>query len=115
MSAKTTPKSKKPTSAETVQKVFFMATVEAVWRQEPEDETSTGSVKNRKINILLEHDSIHLAKKDLDEINRGVFQRLKNESNVDPNQVADIVLLNICILGQMTPNQFYGNMPKQAH
>jgi hypothetical protein len=65
---------------------------------------------------LLENDTIHLAKKDLDEINRGVFQRLHKESGVAPNQVADIILLNVCILGNMTPDEFYGTAEdKQTH
>lgn len=100
--APTTPK-----NPETENKVFFMATVEAVWKV-PVEGTDEFSVKTRKVNILLEHHSIHLSKTELDEVNRGVFQRLQQESGVAPSQVADIILLNISILGNMTSEQFYG-------
>jgi len=107
---------KKPTKIGTTpsdpkNKVFFMVCATAIYRVGEPDEKQ---VKQRTLNILLEHDNINLSKKELDDANRAIINRLNKENKVEPNQVLDVVFNAISILGMMPADVFYGKKEEPA-
>jgi len=79
---------------------FFMATALAIYG------TDDGP-KQRHVNVLLESPQIHLAKKDLQHMNRSVIARINAENGITPDQIKDVVITNISLLGHMAPSIFH--------
>jgi len=99
------------TSSAPETKVFFMVSATAIYRVgDPEE----GQAKQRSLNVLLEHDNMNLTKKELDEANRAIINRLNKENNVEPNQILDVVFNAISILGMMPADVFYGTKEEAA-
>ena len=66
-----------------------------------------GENKQRPLNVLTEMDQPNITKADLGSIQRTVTQRINSENGVTPDQVKDVVILNICLLGLMDPKVFH--------
>lgn len=79
----------------------FMATALAFYEKEE-------AIKQRHVNIHLETDSPNLTKEGLAAIQRGVVGRLQAENDVKLEDVKDIVIMNIVLLGVMSAAQFHG-------
>lgn len=85
-------------------KCYFMATLEVAIK--PEEDGAPN--RRRTVNVLLESESPQLSKKNLDETYKAALKRIEVENQVDPDQVVDVVFLNMFLLGQMAPADFYG-------
>jgi len=83
---------------------FFMATALAIYQ------TDDG-IKQRHVNVLLECVTPQLAKKELQQISRSVIARINAENKVAPDQVKDIIMMNILPLGHMSPEEFHRELP----
>lgn len=70
--------------------------------------TKDGAAKQRHVNIMLETASPHVVRKDLDQVNQGVLSRVNTENDVQPEDLKDIVILNICRLAVTDRDTFYG-------
>lgn len=79
---------------------FFLAAVVVFYRKEDRD-------MRRHMNVLLEVDSPHLTKSDLGEVHHSSLVRIKAENDVNPDQVQDIVILNLSPLGMMPSAVFH--------
>jgi len=93
---------KNPTPTES--KVYFMVTATVIYKT---DDTDEAPVKQRSLNILMEHDTMNLTKRELDDANRAIIARVNKENNVQPNCILDVVFTCISILGMMPPDVFY--------
>lgn len=60
------------------------------------------------LNILLESPNQSINRTQLAQINASVMQRLKSTHDVSPNDVVDIVVLNVFHLGHMAAKEFFG-------
>lgn len=67
-----------------------------------------GQPKHRHLNVLAETEVQELSKSDLGAIQRTVMQRVNIENNVSPEMIQDVVMLNICMLGRMSSEEFHG-------
>ncbi len=63
--------------------------------------------KQRHVNVMLETSSPNIMRSDLDQVNQGVMTRLNVENNVQPEEMRDIVLLNISRLAIASSKDFY--------
>lgn len=90
--------------------VFFLLAALAVYRADDK----AGTPRQRYVNVLLEHNSMHLSKRELDEAQRGVMRRVHAENGVAPDRIMDIVIISTNILGMMKPSIFYASDPDQS-
>ena len=100
-------KKKEPTPKKTAPKLehFHLVTALAMYKRDD-------AVKQRHVNILLETASPNIMRADLEQINQGVLSRISTENNVQPEDLQDIVILNISRLAVSEPSEFYGNTQK---
>ena len=66
------------------------------------------AIKQRSLNVLVETEHANITKQGLADIQTKVMQRLQAENNVSPDQLRDIVIQNISMLGMMSAEQFHG-------
>lgn len=78
---------------------FFLASVLAIYERDGEN-------KQRNLNVLLQSNSMHLTKSDLNTLHRTALQRINMENKVTPDMVKDIVFMSINLLGLMTSEEF---------
>ena len=77
----------------------FLVTALAIYERE-------GVQKQRHLNIHASNEHAFLNRASLSAINIAVVDRLVRENAIDPNQIKDVVLLNISYLGSMTDEEF---------
>lgn len=70
-------------------------------------------IKQRHMNIHMEVDSPNITQEALATIQRAAVARLQVENDVELAQIKDCVILNIVLLGLMTPTQFHGQIQEQ--
>lgn len=80
---------------------FFMASALAIYERDDE-------IKQRNLNVLLQSSTPSITKDDLQTLNRTVMQRLNAESDVQPDQIKDVIFMSISFLGAMPPEEFHG-------
>lgn len=85
----------------TTPKNHFLVAALAIYDRE-------GVQKSRHLNIHAADENSHLNRQSLSAINVAVVDRLNRESNIDPSQIKDVVILNISFLGVMTDEEFAG-------
>jgi len=85
---------------------YFIATALCIYVKEDDGETA---IKQRHLNVLLESDTAAITKSQLNTLHRSAMQRLNAENGVTPDQIKDIVIMNVSYLGQMLPEQFHEN------
>lgn len=73
-----------------------------------------GQLRQRHINVLLETSDGNITKQHLNQINSSGVARLAAENDIPEQNIKDLVILNISVLGQMTPEVFSGE-PAQTH
>lgn len=98
---KTIPGTVKEKTADT-DSSFFMAAALCMY-------TKDDVVKQRHVNVLAETHLPQITKMDLNTLHRTAMQRLNTENDVTPEQILDIVFVNISFLGTMPPQQFYSD------
>jgi hypothetical protein len=81
---------------------FFMVAVLALYERE-------GSMKERHLNVLIETASPNLTRTTLGDIQKAAFRRINTENGITPDNVKDMVILNINMLGVMPPSLFHGS------
>lgn len=101
---------KRPNQIDENSSFFFMAAALCIYGKVEND---VETIRQRHINVLLEADTPQLRKADLNTMHRSAMQRLNAENGVTPDQIKDIVILNISLLGAMPPELFHGE-PQQA-
>ena len=84
---------------------FFMVSATVLYKRE-------NSLKQRQINIRLELDNPNITLAVLAQINRAIIGRIMQEFNIPVEDVKDIIINNISILGAMTKEQFYAEPEK---
>lgn len=83
---------------------FFIVTVLVVYERDEQP-------KQRTMNVMMEAQNPNLDKSALAQIQQAAMSRIHAENNVTPDQVKDVVIMNISLLGQMTQEQFHGTTP----
>jgi hypothetical protein len=86
---------------------FFMASVLVMYEREE-------TVRQRHLNLLFEAPQPAIRKEDLNSLHRSALARIHAENDVSPDQVKDIVFLNMFLLGCMPSETFYGPQPKTS-
>lgn len=71
--------------------------------------TKDGELKQRTVNVMLEHATPNITKADLNNVTQGVFQRVHTENGVADTELKDIVILNVCRLAVMSSIDFHGS------
>lgn len=83
------------------QSCFFIVAALAIYEKD-------GAPKQRTLNVLAETQHINITKKGLADIQQTVMQRLSAENAVQPDQIKDIVIMGISLLGVMSSEVFHG-------
>lgn len=96
MNNNTTPR---PDMGRNKNSCFFMIAAHAVFNHE--------TLTERTLNVLIETSSAHITKSDLAQIHQSVMRRLKAENGVSPEQIEEIVILSLNLLGVMPPEVFH--------
>lgn len=91
-----------PSPKKQSQSCFYMVSAVVMYERD-------GELKQRTLNVLAETDFPRIEKANLSAINQAIVRRVHAENNVNPEQVKDVVLLNMFLLGQMTPEEFHGH------
>lgn len=82
-----------------VKEYFHLVAAQAIYSKDDQ-------LKQRTVNIMLITASPNILRDDLDKANQGVMARLNKENDVTPDQLRDIVLLNIFPLAYTTQEDF---------
>jgi len=88
-----------PTPVVGTKKVYHLATLKMVYLKDE-------AVKERTINILMETPTMDIGKRHLSQMQKAGMQRINAENGVDPDMVKDAIILSICTMGYMTPEEF---------
>ena len=80
---------------------FFMAAMLLMYERD-------GALKQRHMNILFASPNGQITREGLSGIQASALQRLHVENGVEPDQVKDVVFLNIFYLTTAIPEVFLG-------
>ena len=90
-------------AANVVRKFFHIATMLSIYERD-------GKLAQRHVNLLMETDDGNVTKEHLQNLNASAIQRLRAENDVQHEQVKDLIVLSITLLGWMTQEEFYGKI-----
>lgn len=79
---------------------FYMVSATVLYKRE-------NSLKQRQINIRLELDNPNITFAVLTQTNRAIVGRIMQEFNIPIDDIKDIIINSISMLGAMTKEQFY--------
>lgn len=85
---------------------FFLVSATAIYTRE-------GAQRQRTINVIADIDTPQISKSVLAQLHLVAMRRIISENAVEPGDVQDIVINNICLLGQMSHEDFYREEPEK--
>ena len=88
------------------QHVYYIATVKVVFMRKDKP-------RERTVNVLLDLVVPYISQATLNDVNRAAVGRVMSENEVPGDQIREVVIMNISLLGLMTPSTFK-NDPHQT-
>lgn len=105
-------------------KHFYMATVQLSYVKYTSNEMLAGdgtiyetvefTNHQRTMNIVIESNVKRITYADINRARQACLGRLEQENNITPENVRDVVFVNISHLGLMSQTEFQGT-PKESH
>lgn len=88
-------------------KHWYLAAVEIQFIiMEPTD-TTPAVYSERKVNVLITPDRKNLGSIDIDDVRNLALLRLRDDYNIPPERVANLVILNLMYMGLMSEEQYF--------